>query len=143
MTRLLSASPLNALSGVALAALFLASIPQASAGIFGVSKNDVAVKVAELPNPDSKIYPLGLDFGVDGNRIAVESQSGKIHIWDWRGKRVEQTIELPDGGNALGVTNPVQFSVDGRFLAACEVSGADDVVVRIWDAASWSIAKDI
>jgi len=111
--------------------------------LFGSHMNDVAVKVAELPNPDSKIYPLGLDFGVDGNRIAVESQSGKIHIWDWRGKRVEQTVVLPDGGNALGVTNPIQFSVDGRFLAACEISGAGDVVVRIWDAASWSIAKDI
>src|ERR1700680_196574 len=137
------APALSRMGGIAAAALFLASIPPASAGIFGASKNDVAVKVAELPNPDSKIYPLGLDFGVDGNRIAVESQSGKIHIWDWRGKRVEQTLELPDGGNALGVTNPIQFSVDGRFLAACEVSGAGDVVVRIWDAASWSIAKDI
>ncbi len=137
------APALSRMGGIAAAALFLASMPPASAGIFGASKNDVAVKVAELPNPDSKIYPLGLDFGVDGNRIAVESQNGKIHIWDWRGKRVEQTLVLPDGGNALGVTNPVQFSADGRFLAACEVSGAGDVVVRIWDAASWSIAKDI
>lgn len=137
------APALSRMGGIAAAALFLASSPPASAGIFGASKNDVAVKVAELLNPDSKIYPLGLDFGVDGNRIAVESQNGKIHIWDWRGKRVQQTLVLPDGGNALGVTNPIQFSVDGRFLAACEVSGAGDVVVRIWDAASWSIAIDI
>ena len=112
------APALSRMGGIAAAALFLASIPPASAGIFGASKNDVAVKVAELPNPDTEIYPLGLDFGPDGSRIAVESQSGKIRIWDWRGKRVVRTIELPDGGNAQGVTNPVQFSVDGRFLGA-------------------------
>jgi WD40 repeat protein len=119
------------------------SISKLFGKLSGSHMNDVAVKVTELPNPDSKIYPLGLDFGVDGNRIAVESQSGKIHIWDWRGKRVEQTLVLPDGGNALGVTNPIQFSVDGRFLAACEISGAGDVVVRVWDAATGLIARDI
>jgi WD40 repeat protein len=126
-----------------LAALLFASSPPASAGIFGASKNDVAVKVAELPNQDSRIYPLGLDFGPDAGRIAVESQSGKIHIWDWRAKRVEKTVELPHAGNALLATNPLVYSSDGRFLAACEVSGAGDVVVRIWDTATGSIAKDI
>jgi WD40 repeat protein len=50
---------------------------------------------------------------------------------------------LPHGGNALGATNPVLYSSDGQFLAACEVSGAGDVVVRIWETATWSIAKDI
>jgi WD40 repeat protein len=143
MTNSSSSLPLPTLICRVAAALFLVAGPPASAGIFGPNKNDVAVKVAELPSPDSKIYPLGLDFGVDGGRIAVESQSGKIHIWDWRNKRFEKTIELPNGGNALGTTNPVLYSSDGRFLAACEVSGAGDVVVRIWDAASWSIAKDI
>lgn len=133
---------LSLAASLPLAALLFASSPPASAGIFG-GKNDVAVKVAELPNPDSRIYPLGLDFGVDGSRIAIESQSGKIHIWDWRGKRVEKTIELPRAGNAVLATNPIVYSSDGRFLAACEVSGAGDVVVRIWDATTWLIAKDI
>jgi WD40 repeat protein len=128
---------------IGFAALYLLSFPPAIAGIFGASENDVAVRVADLPNLDSRIYPLGLDFGTDGSHIAVELQNGKIHIWDWRAKRVEKTIELPHGGNALGATNPVLYSADGRFLAACEVSGAGDVVVRIWEAATWSIAKDI
>lgn len=137
------ARSLPCIGGIAAAALLLASSPPATAGIFGASKNDVAVRVAELPNSDSRIYPLGLDFSPDGRHLAVESQSGKIYIWDWRGKRVERTLELPDGGNALGATNPIRFSIDGRFLAACEVSGAGDVVVRIWDAASGLIVRDV
>jgi hypothetical protein len=108
---------LSRMGGIAAAALIIASSPPASAGVFGASKNDVAVKVAELPNQDSRIYPLGLDFSVDGSHIAVEPQSGKIHIWDWRTKRVEKTFELPRGGNALLATNPIVYSSDGRFLA--------------------------
>jgi hypothetical protein len=150
MTRPHRASLLDIVSGVALATLFLASGQPTSAGIFGASKDDVAIKVAALPTepdrtlfPYSAIYPLGLDFGPDGSRIAVESQSGKIQIWDWRNKRVERTVELPHGGNALGATNPLLYSSDGQFLTACEVTGAGDVVVRIWETATWSIAKDI
>jgi WD40 repeat protein len=150
MTRPYRAPPLNVLSRVVLATLFLASGQPASAGLFGSSKDDVAIKVAALPTspdrtlfPYSAIYPLGLDFGPDGSRIAVESQNGKIQIWDWRKERVEKTLELPHGGNALGATNPVLYSPDGQFLAACEVSGAGDVVVRIWETAAGSIAKDI
>jgi WD40 repeat protein len=150
MTRPYRAPLLNIVSSVALATLYLASSQPTSAGIFGASKDDVAIKVAALPTrpdrtlfPYGAIYPLGLDFGPDGSRIAVESQNGKIYIWDWRNKRVEKTMELPHGGNALGTTNPVLYSLDGQFLAACEVSGAGDVVVRIWETATGSIAKDI
>jgi WD40 repeat protein len=143
MTRPLSASLLNTFSGVALPAILLALSPQASAGIFGASKIDVAVKVAELPSTNSKPYPLGLDFSPDGYHIAIESVSEKIEIWDWRNKHVEKTVEKPHGGNSLGTTNPIQYSPDGRVLAVCEVSGAGDVVVRIWNTDIWSIAKDI
>jgi WD40 repeat protein len=126
-----------------LAALLFASSPSASAGIFG-SKSDVAVKVAELPNPDGGLYPLGLDFSPDGKSIAVGSAiTEKINIWDWRNRRIERTVEKPHGGNSLGTTNPIRFNPDGRFLAACEVSGTGNVVVRIWNTDTWSIAKDI
>jgi WD40 repeat protein len=131
------------MGGIAAAALFLASIPPASAGIFGGSKNDVAVKVAELPNPDSRIYPLGLEFGVDVSRIAVESQSGKIYVWDWHGNHVEETLDMPRGfGNGMS-TNPIHYSPDGLFFAACDASGAGGVVARIWNTADGSIAKDV
>jgi WD40 repeat protein len=110
---------------------------------FGSHMNDVAVKVAELPNPDSDVYPLGLGFGVDGSRIAVESQSGKIHIWDWRSKRIEKTIEMPRGfGNGFS-TNPINYSPDGILLAVCDASGAGGVVARVWSTTTWSILKDL
>jgi len=143
LTRTLSASLLNTVFGAPLAAVFFALSPQASAGFFGASKNDVAVKVAELPTPNRELYPLGLDFSPDGNHIAIESVTEKIEIWDWRNKHVEKTVEKPHGGNSLGTTNPIQYSPDGRVLAVCEVSGAGDVVARIWNTDDWSIAKDI
>jgi WD40 repeat protein len=128
---------------IALSALLLASIEPATAGFFGASKNDVAAIVAELPTPARDIYPLGLDFSPDGKHIAVDSNSENIDVWDWRNKRIEKTVEKPHGGNTSGTTNPIQYSPDGRVLAACEVSGSGDVVVRIWNTDNWSIEKDI
>jgi WD40 repeat protein len=105
--------------------------------------NNVATKVAELPNPDSEIYPLGLDFDVDGGHIAVESFSGKIQIWNWRNKRVEKTLDMPKGfGNGMS-TNPISYSPDGLLLSVCDASGADGVVTRIWSTTTWVISKDL
>jgi WD40 repeat protein len=150
MSRPFRISPLNILSSVALAACFLASGKPTSAGIFAASKNDVAIKVADLPTrpdhilfPFSAVYALGLDFGPDGSRLAVESNSGKIYIWDWRNKRIEKTIEMPKGfGNGL-TKNPIQYSPDGLLLVVCDGKAAGEVVARIWNTTDWSIAKDI
>jgi WD40 repeat protein len=137
------ARALSRTSGIASVALLLASTPQAFAGIFGASKSDVAVKVAELPNPDSDIYPIGLDFGPDGSRIAVESQSAQIHIWDWRRNHIEKTMKMPQGfGNGVS-TNSIKYSPDGRLLAACDGKAAGNIVVRIWTTDTWLTAKDI
>jgi WD40 repeat protein len=127
---------------IALSALLLASLEPANAGLFGVIKNNVVVKVAELRNPDSEIYPLGLEFTIDGSHIAVESQSGKIHIWDWRAKRIEKTIEMPKGFGKGTSNNPIRISRDGRLLAACD-GRAGEIVARIWNTDTWLTAKDI
>jgi WD40 repeat protein len=113
------------------------------AKVFGSTMNDVAVKVAELPETYREVIVPAADFSPDGTHIAVESDAEKINIWDWRRHRIEKTIERPYGGNDGNVTNPIGYSPDGRFLAACEMSGARDVVVRIWSTADWSIAKDL
>jgi WD40 repeat protein len=138
-----AASPLNALSGVAIAAFLLASSPPASAGIFGASRSDVAVKVAELPEKSGDLLVSGLDFSPDGSRLAEEWGGSTINIWDWRNRRVEMTLNKPHGGNDLDALNPILFSPDSRFLANCEGSGAGDVVVRIWSTSNWSVVKDI
>lgn len=153
MTRPTSAFVPLACYCLVLAALFLGGGPPAFAGIFGANKNDVAVRVAELPNPDSDVYPLGLDFDTDGSHIAVESYSekirsaestsAKIYIWDWRSKRVEKAIDMPRGFGNQSSTNPISYSPNGLLLTACDGSGAAGVVARIWSTTTWLITKDL
>jgi WD40 repeat protein len=150
MTQPYRATPLNIASSVALATLFLAFGQPTCAGIFGASKDDVAIKVATLPTkpdhtlfPFSAVYALGLDFGPDGSRIAVESQSAEVQIWDWRHKHIEKTMRMPQGfGNGVS-TNSIKYSPDGRLLAACDGKAAGNIVVRVWTTDTWLTAKDI
>src|ERR1700692_2066891 len=141
MTRPPGASVPLAYSGLVLAAFLLGAGPTASAGIFSASKNDVAVKVAELLENTSNALVRGLDFSPDGTRIAVDAEGQTINIWDWRNKRVERSLDKPHGGNDLLVSNPILYSPDARFLVNCEQSGEGDVVARIWDTANWSTAQ--
>jgi len=104
--------------------------------------NDIAVKVAELPKVDDEELIYGLDFSPDGNYVAVDSNSLKVNIWDWRKKRVERTVEKP-GGDDTSATDPIRYSPDGSLLAVCMGKAIGNVVVRIWDAVNWSIAKDL
>lgn len=108
----------------------------------GSSARDVAVTVAEFPEHDRYWIVPGLDFSPDGSRLAVESSDGKINVWDWRNKRLEKTVEKA-GGTNVGVANPLRYSPDGRWLAVCHTTGVGDVVVRVWDTATWSIARDL
>jgi WD40 repeat protein len=84
-----------------------------------------------------------MDFSPDGTRLAVDSITGTIAVWDWRSRKLERSVDKTPGGNDLNVANPVRFSFDGRFFANCETSGAGDVTVRIWATDNWSIAKDL
>jgi WD40 repeat protein len=128
---------------IAVTALLLAPISRAAAGLFGAGNNDVASKVAELPEQDREIYPLGLDFSADGGRLAVESQSGAIHIWDWRSNRIDKSISAPEGINSVQVRNGLLYNPDGHLLAICGGRGVGDVLVRLWNTGNWSVAKDI
>jgi WD40 repeat protein len=113
--------------------------------IFGIGSNmnDVATKVADLPETYRDVNVRGLDFSPDGGRLAVVSDHENINIWDWRRSHIEKTLEQPRGFNPIMTINPIQFSPDGRLLAACAGKGVGDVVVRIWNTADWSIAKDL
>jgi len=105
--------------------------------------SDVAVKIAELPEKHSDLIHRGLDFSPDGSRIAIESDGEKVNIWDWRNQHIEMTIQKPHGASGIIVTDPVQYSPNGRMLAICDSKGVGDVVIRIWDTESWTIAKDL
>lgn len=143
MTRQFSAAPLITPSGVALAALFFVLGTQASAGIFGASKNDVAVKVVELRTQDSHAVVQGLDFSPDGSRLAEDSDGKFINMWDWRNTRVDKSIPAPGGFNAFEVANGLLYSPDGSVLAGCAGRGKADVFVYLWNTNDWSVAREI
>ncbi len=128
---------------IGLAAFFIASSPPAFAGIFGASKDDVAMKVGELSEQDHHALVRGLDFSPDGSRLAIDAESPTINIWDWRNKHVERTLQKPEGGNDFNASNPLMLSPDGRLLANCEQFSTDHVVARIWDTRTGSVQRDI
>jgi WD40 repeat protein len=134
---------LSRMGGIAAAALIIASSPAASAGIFGASKNDVAVKVASLPQRYHEVASIGMAFNPSASELAVESGDLNIDIWDWRSQHIIKTLEKPRGAAGVLLTDPLSYSPDGKLLAACDSNGVGDVVIRVWDAKSWGIAKDL
>jgi WD40 repeat protein len=84
----------------------------------------------------------GLSFDNDGALLAVGSAL-QIDIWDWKKKTIITTLHQPQGALSLGVANPLQFSIDGKYLLACGSRAVGEVFVRVWNTRDWSIAKDL
>ena len=128
--------------------LLLPSFGQSDTGkgllskLLGSHMNDVATKVAELPEKFGDVIPGGIDFSPDGIHIAIDSDHEKINIWHWRTEQIEKTVEKPGGNDGL-TTNPIIYSPDGALLAACIGRGPANEFVRIWNTSTWTIAKDI
>lgn len=108
----------------------------------GKNINDVAVRVAELPE-QYDITVRGLDFSADGKHLAVVSDGEKINIWDWQAQRIVRTLEKEQGANDGQNTDPIRFSPDGRVFVACHSRAAGDIVARIWNTGTWENAHDI
>jgi WD40 repeat protein len=104
--------------------------------------NDIARQIAELPETYHNVIIYSVDFNPDASQIAIESDGEKINIWDWRQQRIAATIEKPHGAKAFGVKNPLQYSPNGRFLAACFRGAVGGLAGRVWRTEQWSIAKD-
>jgi WD40 repeat protein len=102
----------------------------------------VATKMVELPQRYSDVWSRGLAFSPDGAQLAVRADGQKIDIWDWRTRRMITTVERPEGATDVGVSDPLSFSPDGRFLAAC-FSRVSGLVARIWAVDGWRVVKDI
>ena len=83
---------------------------------FGSHMNDIAQKIAELPDPTLGFASDHLQFSPDGSVLA-SLVDDKINIWDWKNRRVLRTLRVP---SVLGITlAPLSFSPDGRFFAFC------------------------
>jgi WD40 repeat protein len=112
----------------------------------------VTIGTAIASNPSSKIVELktevptadvwGLSFDKSGALLAVGSAL-QIDIWDWRQKRLVTTVHQPRGALSVGKANPLQFSLDGKYLVACGSRALGDVFARVWNTRDWTVAKDL
>ena len=107
----------------------------------GAHMNDVAEKIAELHDPSSGFVNVNPAFSADGKLLAVVDADHKIHLWDWRNQRELRVLDTGNGGPEH-VADTLQFSPDGRLLAAYVGTG-ENVPVRVWNTATWQVAKDI
>lgn len=105
--------------------------------------NDVAVKVAELPEKYRGDIVNGVAFSADGSQIAVDSNDELINIWDWRSSRISKTIEKAPNAEDDLTTEPLRYSPDGKLFAACHSQALGHVVARIWNTQTWEIIHDI
>jgi WD40 repeat protein len=108
----------------------------------GKNMSNVASKVAEISEKHTFII-RGLDFSQSGGLIAVVSEGQTIRIWDWKNNNIIRSLEKADAANAALTTEPVRFSPDGRWFAACHDRAANNVVIRIWSANTWELVHDI
>jgi WD40 repeat protein len=103
---------------------------------------DVASKVAELHESD-RTNVSGLAFSPDSNQIAVKSLHETVRVWDWKDDRIVSVLEKAEGASSGLTTEPMLYSQDGQFLAACHSRAVNDVVIRIWKTGIWKVAHDI
>lgn len=101
----------------------------------------VATEIADLPET-FEVY--GLDFSPDGQHLAATAiiDSNEVHVWDWKRKKIIHTLKKPDGSGG-SVSDPIRYSPDGKLLVACHTRGAGDTVIRIWNATTGEVLRDI
>jgi WD40 repeat protein len=70
---------------------------------------------------------LGIKFSPDGQRLAIGTGGGKIHVRTVGNAQPQMTFAHGDG------VHSISFSPDGRTLASVS---AEDSTVRLWDLVS-------
>nr|MCU0499325.1 WD40 repeat domain-containing protein [Anaerolineae bacterium] len=80
------------------------------------------------------------DWSPDGNRLAIGTDSGKIHIWQIENGTFSQVLAILDHGigEAMGITGGVGYldwSYTGAFLVSIGWTASE---TQIWDTSNYS-----
>jgi WD40 repeat protein/Flp pilus assembly protein TadD len=111
---------------------------------------DMAADPAAEPVPQATLVAkvqgmaLGVAFSPDGRRLAGVFRKeggdfpGEVRVWN-----VPAGTEAPDLQSNTGPVNCVQFSPDGRYLAAGLYGGGGAGLIRLWDATTGQLVQTL
>ncbi|RTL55797.1 MAG: hypothetical protein EKK46_06145 [Rhodocyclaceae bacterium] len=116
----------------------------------GRKMSQVAAEVAVLEEEEID-YVGGSDFSPDGNYLAISQLSSfrhpsrfiRVHIWDWKNKKIIHSLQSPMDAGALVTKEPIRYSPSGKFLAICHERSRDNIVIRIWNTSDWEVERDL
>jgi WD40 repeat protein len=95
----------------------------------GEQLSDFGFMAPTNPSENAPFWLTGVSFSPDGERIAVGSISGSVHILDSATGRQERELQ---GHNGWVVIRGVSFSPDGSLLASASLDGT----VHLWNPRS-------
>ncbi len=104
-------------------------------------EKDVATKIATFTD-DKTDWIWGLDFSSDGKYIVTDTPFAvEVHVWDWQSGHIAHILSKT--GDSQMATEPIRYSPDGHLLAICHNEDIDGIVIRIWNAETWKVVRDI
>jgi WD40 repeat protein len=121
----------------------VASAAAAILGFRAFRPADVAPRFVSKVASFSAVDVRALEFSPDSRLLAVRTEYASIAIWDWRAERKVTTLQLPQGANDDLSSVSVQFSPDGRYLAACHTTASNRSAITIWSTQTWTHAHGI
>jgi WD40 repeat protein len=88
----------------------------------GDSRQAVATNVADLTEDDDVVT---LQFSPDDRQLAIgTAQTLHVHLWDWRARRIDRTLQKPRPADLLFSSEGIRYSIDGKFLAIAHAIGS-------------------
>jgi WD40 repeat protein len=108
------------------------------------NREDFAIRLWQVPSGqalgalyghDSIVW--GVAFSPDGTLLASASGDRTVKVWDWRGRSLLRSIDLPSDVGSVG------FSPDGQTLAVGGVDAWPAAAVWMYRVASWEPVKKL
>lgn len=110
----------------------------------GDSRRAIATNVADLKEDDGVV---SLQFSPDSRQLAVSMATTlDIHVWDWRARRIERTLQKPLPADLLLSSEGIRYSPDGTLLAVAHgIASATEgrSVVDIYNSQSGTLLHRI